>query len=113
MANVFTAVPGHRPPPPVGAAKRLLPIADIFVRSLVSRPATGTLATTWVTPATLGLSAAGVVASLLVVAALVVGQWPGPLVVVVSVLALCFGLGAGSAVVVGVGQRRRTRAAGR
>jgi hypothetical protein len=109
VANVFTAVPGHRPPPPTGAAKLVLPIADLFVKSLVSEPATGTLATAWVTPATLALSAAAVIAALVVLTALVIGHWPALIVVLGALLCLGFAGGAGSVVAVGTGQRRRSK----
>jgi hypothetical protein len=58
MPNRFTAVPS-RPVPALPAAGRLLlPLADAFMLVMLSRPATGSLLVTWVTPATLWMCAA-------------------------------------------------------
>lgn len=55
MPNRFTRVPeGAVPVLPV-AGRALLPLADLFMLLMLSRPASGSLRTTWVTPATLGL----------------------------------------------------------
>lgn len=111
MANLLTAVPSQPPPRPAGAANRLVWFADLFMIALVSRPSTGTLRTTWVTPATLALAAASVLAALLVLIALVAGagSWPALLVVIGTPLSVAFGFGAGAVVAVGVDQRRQRR----
>jgi len=52
MPNRLTRVPS-RPVPALPAAGRLLlPLADAFMLVMLSRPATGSLRATWVTPAT-------------------------------------------------------------
>lgn len=111
MANLLTAVPGYTPPPPTGTARRLLPLADIFVGALVSRPRSGTLANTWVTPATMLLAAASVLAALVVMAGLLsgLGQWPGLLIGLGLLPCGGFGTGAFAVLAVGVDQRRRHR----
>jgi hypothetical protein len=66
-----------------------------------------------VTRATLALSAAGVIASLLLIAALLTGRWPALLVTAGVLLCLGFGLGNGSVLAVGVGHRRPRQSPGR
>jgi len=57
VSNRMTRVP-DRPVPPLPAAGRLaLPVADLFMLAMLSRPSEGSLRTTWVTPATLWLCA--------------------------------------------------------
>jgi hypothetical protein len=57
MPNRFTRVP-ERPVPPLPALGRaLLPLADAFMLLMLSRPASGSLRVTWVTPATLWMCA--------------------------------------------------------
>lgn len=111
MANVFTEVPPQPPPPLRGAAKQLLPFADLFMRSLWSRPATGSLAKTWVTPATLLLAMASCAGVVFVLIALVAGavQWPSGISAIVAAGCTAFGVGAASVVVVGLDQRRKSR----
>ena len=82
-------------------------MADLFMLAMVSRPSTGSLRNTWVTPATLLLScmaAAGALAVLAVCAAALIGGggW-----VLVGWMALCLALAAGAASVglVGLAQR--------
>ena len=108
MANILTAVPAAPPPPPRGLAKRLLPAADLFMVALASRPASRTLETTWVTPATMLLAAASLIAALSLAAAAAAGrtQWAAVLVAVtVSGCALVVA-GAASVLAVGVSQHR-------
>lgn len=52
MPNAFTRVPDRPVPPLPRWASALLPAADLFMVVMISRPPTGTLRTTWVTPAT-------------------------------------------------------------
>lgn len=111
MANVFTAVPPQAPPPLSGAARSVLPFADLFMVAMWSRPATGSLAKTWVTPATLALAAACVVGVVVALVALVAGavNWPSAVGAIVAIACTALGVGAASVVTVGVDQRRNTR----
>jgi hypothetical protein len=53
-----------------GPVQLLFPVADAFMIAMVSRPATGSLRTTWVTPATRWLSAAAALIALVAVVTL-------------------------------------------
>jgi hypothetical protein len=108
MSNRLTAVPSLPPPPLAGTALRVVRLADAFMVAMISRPASGSLRWTWVTPATLLLAAASVVAALIVLAALLagIGQWPGALVFIGTIVCVAFGTGAASVVAVGIEQRR-------
>ena len=108
MANLLTAVPVQPPPPPRTAAKRLVPVADLFMAALLSRPATGSLATTWVTSATLLLAAACLagMAALIAVLGANAGHWSGLVTVLGMIACVAFGAGAISVLIVGVDQRR-------
>jgi CHASE2 domain-containing sensor protein len=86
-----------------------VPLADLFMRAMLSRPASGSLRVTWVTPATLSLAVViglGAVALLVICAAALArgGGWP-----LVVGMAGCAVIGAGSSAVglVGAAQRRR------
>lgn len=111
MANVFTAVPQQAPPPPSGAARSVLPLADLFMIAMWSRPATGSLDKTWVTPATLALAAACVAGVIVVLVALVAGvvHWPSAVGALVAIACTALGVGAASVVTVGLDQRRTSR----
>jgi len=76
--------------------------------AMISRPATGSLRTTWVTPASLQLGlAVGVVSLLLAAFALYRGfSGSGALAIAGGVLLLGLGIGAGSVGIVGAAQRR-------
>jgi len=103
MPNVFTRVPDRPVPPLPGWAAALLPVADLFMVLMVSRPPTGTLRTTWVTPGTLQLT------TVLALVGLVVGGLLLPrfgLSALLGVLLIAFALGCGSVALVGLAQRR-------
>jgi hypothetical protein len=108
MANLFTRVPdGPVPKPgPLGAA--VLPVADLFMVAMFSKPQSGTLRTTWVTPSTYWMTI-GTCIGALVIAALLLSGVIGP-ITGISILgvAICllFAVGAGSVAIVGGGQRR-------
>ena len=104
MPNVFTKVPERPVPPLPGWARALLPAADRFMVVMISRPPTGTLATTWVTPATLLLSAALAVVALLCAGFLVAGF--GVERLFLGILLIAFGLGCAAVGLVGLAQRR-------
>ena len=57
MANLFAHVPSIAPPPLPSPVHLFLPLANLACRLTFSTPPSGSLATTWVTPATLGLAA--------------------------------------------------------
>jgi hypothetical protein len=105
VANRLTHVP-DRPVPALGGAAVLVPLADAFMAVMLSRPATGSLRQTWVTPATLWLCSAVAVLGAGVAAWLVANDRGGPL----DVWLLCLGAliaGAGSVAILGACQRRR------
>ena len=107
MTNRLTAVPQRPVPAPGRLAALLLPLADLSMLALISRPATGSLRRTWVTPATLVLavSAAMISAAAAILFALRIG---GGGVAALLGLAICSVLAAGAAsvAVVGLDQRR-------
>jgi hypothetical protein len=97
------------PVPPLPALVRLLvPAADVFMLAMVSRPATGSLRTTWVTPASLQLGLAVGVVSLALGSVLLDRGFTGsgPLAIAGGLLLLGLGVGAGSVAIVGAAQRR-------
>lgn len=108
MPNAFTRVPG-RPVPALHGWMRLpLRVADLVMVAMWSRPPTGTLATTWVTPGTLWLCVAvclvgGLPALLLLIWALA-GGGPGPAAGGAVLLALA--IGSACVALVGIAQRR-------
>ena len=108
MPNAFTRVP-ERPVPPLPAwALAVMPLADRFMVVLVSRPPTGTLRTTWVTPATLQLCSVlsvvcGVIGAVLLASGIVRLEVRA---VVFGVLLVAFGAGCLSVALVGIAQRR-------
>ena len=107
MPNRFTRVPERGVPELPAAARALLPVADLFMVLMVSRPPSGTLRDTWVTPATLWLSLA---TGLLLLAGagllLATSSLAGTLV---AVLLALLALGCLSVVAVALAQRRAAR----
>jgi len=88
----------------------LIPLADLFMWATCSRPATGSLRATWVTPATVVLSFATAAGAIVVVVACAAGWWsgggwwpPGAGIVVGLLLAV----GSSAVGLVGAAQRRR------
>lgn len=109
MPKLLTTVPAQPPPAPHGTAKRLLPLADLFMVVLLSRPARGTLASTWVTKATLLLAAGGLVGAVVLASAVLtgLGHWPSGLVALALAGCAAFATGAASVIAVGLDQRRQ------
>jgi hypothetical protein len=107
MAKILTMVPAQPPPPPRGVTRHLVPVADLFMLALLSRPANRTLATTWVTAATLLLAGGCLAGVAALSAALLAGmtRWPAFLVVVAVAACATFAAGAASVVAVGLAQR--------
>jgi hypothetical protein len=109
----WTRVPKQAPPLDAWQL-RLLPIADLFMGFMWSRPGGLSLRTTWVTPATLALAVAVMlVVGLPGLGAIAYGIANRQLVLLVVGL-VGLGLGAGAAVVAlyGIRQRRLPSAAG-
>ena len=111
LSNRLTRVPEGPVPPLPGLVRLLVPAADLFMLAMVSRPSTGSLRTTWVTPATLQLGAAVGVVSLALAALLLYRgvNGGGPLAIAGGLLLLGLGVGAGSVAIVGAAQRQGLR----
>jgi hypothetical protein len=110
MANPLTRVPEGSPPLDRWQL-RLLPVADLFMGLMWSRPGGLSLRTTWVTPATLWLGIAAVVVVGLpgigaVGFGLVTAQ---PLSIAAGVVAMALAFGAGTAALYGIRQRSLAR----
>ena len=108
MANRLTTTPG-RPVPALGRlATLLLPFADAFLFVTWSRPQSGSLRSTWLTPATIALAVA--VCPLLVTAAVLLLRvhpaGAGVVQLTASVLCGLGALGAAAVAIVGFDQRR-------
>jgi hypothetical protein len=109
----WTRVP--KDDPPLDALQlRLLPLADLFMGLMWSRPGGLSLRTTWVTPATLGLAMAVIlVVGLPALAAIVYGIANHQLLLVVGgLIAAALGIGAGSVALYGIRQRSLRSSAG-
>lgn len=107
MANRLTRVPDG-PVPALGRAAFLLPVADAFMILMVSRPATGSLRQTWVTPATQWLCSASATGSVPIMVGLATG---GRSVLAVAAMLITLTLFVGSAAVAIVGACQRLRGA--
>jgi hypothetical protein len=76
VPNRLTRTPTDSVPQLPGPVQLLVPLADLFMIAMLSRPATGSLRTTWVTPATRWLSAGTALIALIAVVMLrPVQQW--------------------------------------
>ncbi|HEY2353796.1 MAG TPA: hypothetical protein VGH79_02710 [Gaiellaceae bacterium] len=108
--NVLTRVPPEPVPelPAWGAA--VIPAADLFMVLLLSRPETGSLRSTWVTPATLVLGATTGLASIACLV-LVIADLSGLLRVVAALGLAFFAAGSLCLAVVGLAQRAARRTA--
>jgi hypothetical protein len=109
----WTRVPKDAPPLDSWQL-RLLPLADLFMGLMWSRPGGLSLRTTWVTPATLGLAVAVVLlAGLGGLGAIAFGIANRQLIVLVGgIVAAALGTGAAAVAVYGVRQRRLPSAVG-
>ncbi len=108
MPNRFTRVPLTPVPAPGGLAAAVLPVADAFMIAMFSKPASGTLRTTWVTPSTFWM-ALGTFLGALVIGTLLFTGVVGPLTTISLVgclICLLFAVGAGAVAIVGAAQRR-------
>jgi len=107
VPNRFTRVPEEPVPSLPAGLWPLIAVADAFMWVLASRPATGSLRHTWVTPGTLQLCLAVAAGAFLLALALPLAGVPAGL------LALPVALGAGAVGSIGLLQRRAARAPGR
>jgi len=109
----WTRVPKDAPPLDAWQL-RLLPVADLFMGLMWSRPGGLSLRTTWVTPATLGLAVAVIlVVGLPGLGAALYGIANRQLLVAVGgLIAVALGIGAGAVALYGIRQRRLPSAAG-
>ena len=109
MPTRFTRVPtGDVPLLPLWARWAVLP-ADAFMLLMVSRPATGSLARTWVTPGTLQLCIATTVLALVALVLLLSTGGSGVAHVIALVVAAVLVAGAGCVALVGWAQRVAAR----
>ena len=113
MSYPWTRVPKDAPPLDAWQL-RLLPLADLFMGLMWSRPGGLSLRTTWVTPATLGLAVAVIlVVGLPGLGAALYGIANRQLLVAVGgLIAVALGIGAGAVALYGIRQRRLPSAAG-
>jgi hypothetical protein len=108
MPNVFTRVPDAPVPPPSGFGSAVIPVADAFMIAMFSKPKSGTLRTTWVTPSTYWLTLATFLGAVIIAGLLLsglIGAVTG-LSIIGVVICLLFAVGAGAVAVVGNCQRR-------
>ena len=113
MSYPWTRVP--KDAPPLDALQlRLLPLADLFMGLMWSRPGGLSLRTTWVTPATLGLALAVIlVVGFPGLGAVVFGIANRQLLLVVGgLIAAALGIGAGAVALYGIRQRSLRSSAG-
>ena len=108
MANLFTKVPDAPVPPPGPLGSAVLPVADLFMLAMFSKPSSGTLRTTWVTPSTYFMTIGSCIGAVVIAGLLLSGVIGGitTISIVGVVICLLFAVGAGSVALVGGGQRR-------
>ena len=73
MPNVFTRVPDSPVPPPSGFGSAVIPVADAFMIAMFSKPKSGTLRTTWVTPSTYWMTLATFLGAVIIAGLLLSG----------------------------------------
>ena len=95
-------------PPPSGFGSVVIPVADAFMIAMFSKPASGTLRTTWVTPSTYWLTLATFLGAVIIAGLLLSGLVGAvtSLSIIGVVICLLFAIGAGAVAVVGNCQRR-------
>ena len=106
MPNIFTLVPEQPVPKLPTWMEPVLIVADLFMVAMLSRPPSGTLRTTWVTPATIGLCALVEIAGIpLGILGIIHGVATGSLVLSVgSVALLVFAAGSIAVLAVAIAQ---------
>src|SRR2546430_7603620 len=108
MPNRFTRVPERPVPPLPWLGRVLLPLADLFMILMASRPRSGSLRTTWVTPATVGLCVVTVVGGVLLdvlVLRVGVGERSATAFIGAAVVAVLV-VGSACVAAIGIAQRR-------
>jgi hypothetical protein len=108
VPNRFTRVPDAPVPAPSGFGSAVIPVADAFMIAMFSRPASGSLRTTWVTPSTYWLTLATFLGAVVIAGLLLsglIGAVTGLSIIGVAIC-LLFAIGAGAVAVVGNCQRR-------
>jgi hypothetical protein len=103
MANRLTRVPDQPVPSVPRWVRPAVPLADLFMLVMLSRPRSGSLRTTWVTPATLQMCIALVLTCLICGGLAVSGVIRGNGVAIGLVVLLA--MGAGAVALVGMAQR--------
>ena len=86
----------------------MLPVADAFMLAMFSKPPSGTLRTTWVTPSTFWMSITSCAGSVVIAVLLlsgVIGQLT-TISIIGSILCIVFAIGSGSVAIVGAAQHR-------
>ena len=106
MANRLTRVPDRPVPSLPGWVRWAVPLADLFMLLMLSRPRSGSLSRTWVTPATLQMSIALVALCLLGGGLAASGVVRGNAAIGLGAGLLLLAAGAGAVVLVGMAQRR-------
>lgn len=107
MANRLTRVPDRPVPSLPRWLRPAIPVADLFMLLMISRPASGSLSRTWVTPATLQMCISVVVACLIGGGLAVSGALGGNRVAIgLGGGLLLLAVGAGAVALVGLAQRR-------
>jgi hypothetical protein len=110
MANRLTRVPDGPVPELPGPVRLILPLADLFMLAMISRPSTGSLRTTWVTPATLYMCLAVVVGGVPAGALLLSGAGSSArTTLALGIIVLLFTAGACAVAIVGLSQRAVAR----
>jgi hypothetical protein len=110
MPNLLTRVPTTEVPPLPAPLSDVIAVADLFMVLMLSRPTSGSLRTTWVTPATLVLTVGTALVSAVCLVVAVSGlSWVGRLAAGVGLGMIA--AGSASIAVVGLAQRvgRRER----
>ena len=108
VPNRFTRVPDRPVPPLPWLGRMVLPLADLFMILMASRPRSGSLRTTWVTPATIVLCIVAVVAGVLLDVLILrvgVGARSVPALIGAAVVAVLI-VGSACVAVIGIAQRR-------
>ena len=108
MANLFTRVPDAPVPAPGPVGRAVLPVADLFMVAMFSKPLSGTLRTTSVTPSTFWMTIVSCIGALVIAGLLLSGVIGRITTISIVGVAVCllFAVGAGSVAVVGRDQRR-------
>jgi hypothetical protein len=110
VPNRWIRVPAGPPSAPPRWEAAVLPLADLFMWAMLSRPQSGSLGVTWVTPATFFLSALAAASAAIVLAVCAVALAGGGGWAALAGIVVCAALAAGSSAVglVGLAQRRRS-----